>query len=149
MHFAAATARRPHQSRGEQRYGDIGRAEVRRRSVLQALSMLSELAVDEPTEQLGRHDTLELCTTAAGDIIQHAFAVSDREPKRDRRNLDPACGRKPAVRTTLESYGEARNAASNMAPISSPSRTTAEFVVDEELDLACPFARRSKAPAVR
>jgi nicotinamide-nucleotide amidase len=43
VHFAAA-------SRGgdlihrERRYGDIGRAEVRRRSVLQALSMLTELA---------------------------------------------------------------------------------------------------------
>ena len=43
VHFAAA-------SRGgdlihrERRFGDIGRAEVRRRSVLQALSMLTELA---------------------------------------------------------------------------------------------------------
>jgi nicotinamide-nucleotide amidase len=43
VHFAAA-------SRGgklihrERRFGDIGRAEVRRRSVLQALAMLTELA---------------------------------------------------------------------------------------------------------
>ena len=43
MHFAAA-------SRGgalihrERRFGDIGRSEVRRRSVLEALAMLTELA---------------------------------------------------------------------------------------------------------
>jgi nicotinamide-nucleotide amidase len=48
VHFAAA-------SRGgalttyEGRYGDIGRSEVRRRSVLQALAMLQEIARDEPT----------------------------------------------------------------------------------------------------
>jgi nicotinamide-nucleotide amidase len=46
VHFAAA-------SRGgslihrEQRFGDIGRGEVRRRSVLEALSMLAELAESE------------------------------------------------------------------------------------------------------
>jgi nicotinamide-nucleotide amidase len=33
----------------ERRYGDLGRAEVRRRSVLEALAMLSELAAGEPT----------------------------------------------------------------------------------------------------
>jgi nicotinamide-nucleotide amidase len=33
----------------EFRYGDLGRAEVRRRSVLEALAMLSELAAGEPT----------------------------------------------------------------------------------------------------
>jgi nicotinamide-nucleotide amidase len=43
VHFAAATGdgRLIHR---EQRYGDIGRAEVRHRSVLQALAMLRELA---------------------------------------------------------------------------------------------------------
>ena len=43
VHFAAAArdGRLIHQ---EMRYGDIGRAEVRRRSVLQALAMLQELA---------------------------------------------------------------------------------------------------------
>ena len=43
VHFAAATrnGRRAHH---EARYGNIGRAEVRRRSVLQALAMLEELA---------------------------------------------------------------------------------------------------------
>lgn len=49
VHFAAA-------SRGgglihrERRYGDIGRAEVRRLSVLEALSMLSELAGASPAK---------------------------------------------------------------------------------------------------
>ena len=49
VHFAAA-------SRGgrliarEKRYGDIGRGEVRRKSVLEALSMLSELATNEPAK---------------------------------------------------------------------------------------------------
>jgi nicotinamide-nucleotide amidase len=46
VHFAAASrgGRRIHR---ERRYGEIGRAEVRRRSVLEALSMLSELATSE------------------------------------------------------------------------------------------------------
>jgi nicotinamide-nucleotide amidase len=46
VHFAAATrgGRLIHR---ERRYGDIGRIEVRRRSVLEALSMLSELAAGE------------------------------------------------------------------------------------------------------
>jgi nicotinamide-nucleotide amidase len=46
VHFAAASrsGRRIHR---ERRYGDIGRGEVRRRSVLEALSMLSELAAAE------------------------------------------------------------------------------------------------------
>ena len=48
VHFAAV-------SRGgglttyEGRYGGIGRSEVRRRSVLQAIAMLQEIAQDEPT----------------------------------------------------------------------------------------------------
>jgi nicotinamide-nucleotide amidase len=46
VHFAAA-ARGGRLIHREQRYGDIGRAEVRRQSVLQALSMLSELAASE------------------------------------------------------------------------------------------------------
>jgi nicotinamide-nucleotide amidase len=43
VHFAAARAsgRRLHR---ERRYGDLGRAEIRRRSVLEALAMLEELA---------------------------------------------------------------------------------------------------------
>jgi nicotinamide-nucleotide amidase len=47
VHFAAAsrTGRLIHR---ERRYSDIGRAEVRRRSVLEALSMLADLAADEP-----------------------------------------------------------------------------------------------------
>jgi nicotinamide-nucleotide amidase len=46
VHFAAASrgGRLIHR---ERRYGDIGRAEVRRRSVLEALAMLSELAARE------------------------------------------------------------------------------------------------------
>ncbi len=43
VHFAAAT-RNGRLIHHEARYGDIGRSEVRRRSVLQALSMLQELA---------------------------------------------------------------------------------------------------------
>jgi nicotinamide-nucleotide amidase len=43
VHFAAA-ARDGRQIGREGRYGDLGRAEVRRLSVLEALSMLSELA---------------------------------------------------------------------------------------------------------
>ena len=46
VYFAAA-ARGGRLIHHEQRYGDIGRAEVRRQSVLQALSMLSELAASE------------------------------------------------------------------------------------------------------
>jgi len=45
VHFAAAT-RAGSLIHREQRYGDLGRAEVRRRSVLEALAMLSELAAD-------------------------------------------------------------------------------------------------------
>ncbi|HEY4635172.1 MAG TPA: CinA family protein [Rhodospirillales bacterium] len=46
VHFAAASrgGRLIHR---ERRYGDIGRAEVRRRSVLEGLAMLSELATSE------------------------------------------------------------------------------------------------------
>ena len=44
VHFAVARRGGPI-IHCERRYGDIGRAEVRRRSVLEALSMLSELAV--------------------------------------------------------------------------------------------------------
>ena len=48
VHFGAA--RRGGRLRlNERRYGDLGRAEVRRRSVLEALAMLSELAAGEPT----------------------------------------------------------------------------------------------------
>ena len=46
VHFAAAT-RAGSLIHREQRYGDLGRAEVRRRSVLEALALLSELAADE------------------------------------------------------------------------------------------------------
>ena len=46
VYFAAAS-RSGHRIHREQRYGDIGRAEVRRRSVLEALSMLSELVSSE------------------------------------------------------------------------------------------------------
>jgi nicotinamide-nucleotide amidase len=43
VYFAAARRGGPLLSR-EQRYGDLGRAEIRRRSVLEALAMLEELA---------------------------------------------------------------------------------------------------------
>jgi len=43
VHFAAASRSGALMHR-ERRYGDIGRAEVRRRSVLEALAMLTELA---------------------------------------------------------------------------------------------------------
>ena len=43
MHFAAASRDGRHTHR-EERFGDIGRAEVRRRAVLVALQMLEELA---------------------------------------------------------------------------------------------------------
>jgi nicotinamide-nucleotide amidase len=46
VHLAAAS-RGGRLIRRERRYGDIGRAEVRRRSVLEALAMLSELASAE------------------------------------------------------------------------------------------------------
>jgi nicotinamide-nucleotide amidase len=46
VHFAAA-ARDGRQAHQERRFGDIGRAEVRRRSVLVALEMLEELANSE------------------------------------------------------------------------------------------------------
>ena len=50
VHFAAAV-RGGHAIDRERRYGDIGRAEVRRRSVLEALSMLSELATGEAAKR--------------------------------------------------------------------------------------------------
>jgi nicotinamide-nucleotide amidase len=43
VHFAAAT-RAGHLTHREQRYGDIGRSEIRRLSASQALELLSELA---------------------------------------------------------------------------------------------------------
>jgi nicotinamide-nucleotide amidase len=46
VHFAAAARDGRHQHR-EERFGDIGRAEVRRRSVLVALGMLERLATDK------------------------------------------------------------------------------------------------------
>jgi nicotinamide-nucleotide amidase len=46
VHFAAAT-RSGRLIHRERRYGDIGRGEVRRLSVLEAITMLSELAVGE------------------------------------------------------------------------------------------------------
>jgi nicotinamide-nucleotide amidase len=48
VHFGAAR-RGGRLMLNERRYGDLGRAEVRRRSVLEALAMLSELAAGEPT----------------------------------------------------------------------------------------------------
>jgi nicotinamide-nucleotide amidase len=48
VHFATAS-RSGGLTTYEGRYGDIGRSEVRRRSVLQALAMLQEIARDEPT----------------------------------------------------------------------------------------------------
>jgi nicotinamide-nucleotide amidase len=47
VHFAAAT-RSGAMVQRERRYGDIGRAQVRRASVIEALAMLSELAALEP-----------------------------------------------------------------------------------------------------
>ena len=47
VHFAAA-ARSGALVQRERRYGDIGRAQVRRASVIEALAMLSELAAREP-----------------------------------------------------------------------------------------------------
>jgi len=49
VHFAAAS-REGRLVRAERRFGDIGRAEVRRLSVLQALAMLMELAGSEPAK---------------------------------------------------------------------------------------------------
>jgi nicotinamide-nucleotide amidase len=49
VHFAAA-ARSGRRIAREKRFGDIGRAEVRRRSVLEALAMLAELAAAEPAK---------------------------------------------------------------------------------------------------
>ncbi|GLK57552.1 nicotinamide-nucleotide amidase [Methylopila capsulata] len=43
VHFAAARAGRPTLHR-ERRFGDLGRAEIRRRSVIEALEMLQEAA---------------------------------------------------------------------------------------------------------
>jgi nicotinamide-nucleotide amidase len=48
VHFGAAR-RGGRRLSNERRYGDLGRAEIRRRSVLEALAMLSELAAGEPT----------------------------------------------------------------------------------------------------
>jgi nicotinamide-nucleotide amidase len=45
VHFAAA-ARSGKLTQAEMRYGDIGRAAVREKSVLQALTMLKQLAAD-------------------------------------------------------------------------------------------------------
>jgi nicotinamide-nucleotide amidase len=47
VHFAAA-ARSGAPIHRERRYGDIGRAQIRRASVVEALAMLSELAAREP-----------------------------------------------------------------------------------------------------
>jgi nicotinamide-nucleotide amidase len=47
VHFAAA-ARSGAMVQRERRYGDLGRAQVRRASVIEALAMLSELAAREP-----------------------------------------------------------------------------------------------------
>jgi nicotinamide-nucleotide amidase len=49
VHFAAAT-RRGQLIHRERRFGDIGRAEVRRLSVLEALAMLTELATGEASK---------------------------------------------------------------------------------------------------
>ncbi len=51
VHFATAAVRSGKLVHHEHRFGDIGRAEVRRRSVLQAIAMLQELAETEPTTQ--------------------------------------------------------------------------------------------------
>ena len=47
VHFAVAASRSGKLVHHEHRFGDIGRAEVRRRSVLQAIAMLHELADTE------------------------------------------------------------------------------------------------------
>jgi nicotinamide-nucleotide amidase len=49
VHFAVAAARSGKIVHREQRYGDIGRAQVRQASVLHALTMLQELAEGEDT----------------------------------------------------------------------------------------------------
>ena len=49
VHFAAAS-RSGRLSHREKRFGDLGRAEVRRLSVLEALAMLTELANAEPAK---------------------------------------------------------------------------------------------------
>lgn len=51
VHFAVAAARSGKLVHHEHRFGDIGRADVRRRSVLQAILMLRDLAETEPTTQ--------------------------------------------------------------------------------------------------
>ena len=51
VHFAVAATRSGKLVHHEHRFGDIGRADVRRRSVLQAIAMLRELAETEPTTQ--------------------------------------------------------------------------------------------------
>jgi nicotinamide-nucleotide amidase len=52
VHFAAASrsGRLVHR---ERRYGDIGRAQVRRAAVIEALAMLHDLAETEPSRSLG------------------------------------------------------------------------------------------------
>jgi nicotinamide-nucleotide amidase len=50
VHFAAAS-RCGQLMHCERRYGDVGRAEVRRRAVLEALSMLTELAASEKSKR--------------------------------------------------------------------------------------------------
>jgi nicotinamide-nucleotide amidase len=54
VHFAA-TSRWGRLLHRERRFGDLGRAEVRRRSVLEALAMLQELADLEAAEEVGDH----------------------------------------------------------------------------------------------
>ncbi len=51
VHFAVAATRSGKLVHHEHRFGDIGRADVRRRSVLQAIAMLRDLAETEPTTQ--------------------------------------------------------------------------------------------------
>jgi nicotinamide-nucleotide amidase len=51
VHFAAAAARSGSLVHHEHRFGAIGRAAVRRQSVLRAIAMLRELAEAEPTAQ--------------------------------------------------------------------------------------------------
>jgi nicotinamide-nucleotide amidase len=48
VHFAAAAARSGRLLHFEHRFGNIGRSEVRRRSVLRAIAMVRELAAAEP-----------------------------------------------------------------------------------------------------
>jgi nicotinamide-nucleotide amidase len=52
VHFAVAS-RAGGVAHRERRYGDLGRAEVRRLSVLEALAMLAELAAVEKPKEIG------------------------------------------------------------------------------------------------